>query len=154
MRLELDHVPGSRRLEQADGDGVERTAEVAAESGDAPLAPRLRIGVEHGRAGAAEITDEAVLLPLAGVEQPQHPPGKRRATDPAEVVPKGALALLADDRGAEVVAKAVIGLGDIGGVDRIERRRWWRRQRRHQEMPFASASRRALSTAACHAVSS
>lgn len=122
MRLELDHVPGSRRLEQADGDGVERTAEVAAESGYAPLAPRFRIGVEHGRAGAEEMVDEAVLLPFAGVEQPQRPPGKRRATDPAEVVPKGALALFADDRRAEVVAEAVIGLGEIAGADLIERR--------------------------------
>ena len=74
---------------------------------------RLRIGVENGGAGAAQVANETILLALAGLEQAQQPSRERGATDPAEVVPEGALALLADDRRAEVVAEAVIGLGEI-----------------------------------------
>jgi hypothetical protein len=44
-RLELENVPGLRRLEQADRDRVKRAAEVAAERIDAPLAPGRRVEV-------------------------------------------------------------------------------------------------------------
>src|SRR6266511_85287 len=98
MRLELHHMPGPRRLEKADGNRVERAAEVTTQRRDLPLPACLWIGVEHGGAGAAEVADEAFLLAFAGLEQAQHPPGKRRAGRPAEVVPKGARAVLADDR--------------------------------------------------------
>ena len=58
--LELDHVPGFRRFEQADGDGVERAAEVAAQRRDLPLPAGLRdrcrerwrrCGGDRGRGG-------------------------------------------------------------------------------------------------------
>ena len=78
--LELDHVPGFRRFEQ--GDGIERAAEVAAQRRDLPLAPRFRVGVENRRPRPPQVADQPVLLPLPGVEQPQHAAGQnaRRVT--------------------------------------------------------------------------
>ena len=87
--LELDHVPGFRRFEQADGDGIERAAEVAAQRRDLPLAAGLRIGVENRGPGPAQVADKAILLPLAGVEQPQHSAGECARGSPSGSRTKG-----------------------------------------------------------------
>ena len=105
MGLELDDVPGLRRLEQPEGDGVERAAEVPAMGLDAELPPGLGIDLQHRRAGGAQVADEARLLQLAGLEQAQDAARVPRRRRPAEVVPERPGAGLADERGAEVVAK-------------------------------------------------
>ena len=132
LRLELENVPGLRRLEQTDRDRIERAAEVAAERLDAPLAAGRRVEVQHRGAGAPQIAHEALLLALAGIEQAQHAPGPGGPGHPAEVEPERALALLADLRGPEVLPKAIAGLGLVRRVDGGERGRGPGRQRRHQ----------------------
>ena len=146
MGLELDHVPGLRRLDEAERDGIERAAEVAAVRLDPPLPAGLGIDLEHGRADAPQVAHEPRLLELAGLEEPQDAAGEARRRRPAEVVPERALAGLADLRGAEMRAEA-------GRRRRPRRRRRSRRasargfgQRGHQPRPRRPCARCATSS--------
>ena len=130
--LELQHVPGLRRLEEPERHAVERAAEVAAVRLDAPLPPGLGIDLEHRRADAAQVLHDPRLLELPGLEEPQHPAREARRRRPAEGVPERALAGPADLRSAEVRAEAGIGVRLVGGEDRLAGRRGRRRQLRHQ----------------------
>ena len=94
MGLELDHVPGLRRLLEPDGDRIERAAEVPAMGFDPPLPAGLGIDVQHGGAGGAQVAHEPGLLQLSGLEQTEDTAGELRPGDPAEVVPERASQLL------------------------------------------------------------
>ena len=151
MGLELDDVPGLRRLEQPEGDGVERAAEMPAMRLDAELPPGLGIDLQHRRAGGAQVADEPGLFQLAGLEQPQDAAGVPRGRRPAEVVPERTGAGLADQRGAEVVAETVALPGLVGGVDRGQGRRRGFGELGHQHASSRSSRARASASTAVQA---
>ena len=121
VRLELDDVPGLRRFQEAERHRVERAAEVAAVRLDPPLAAGLGIDLEHGRAGVPQVADQPRLLELARLEETQDAPRERGRRRPAEVVPERAVAGLADLRSAQMRAEAGLGVGLVGGEDRVPR---------------------------------
>ncbi len=116
-------MPGFRGLQQAEGDTVQRAAEMPAMGLDAELTPGFRIHLQDGRAGGAQVADHPVLFQLPGLEQAQQATGMARGRDPAEIIPERAGAGFANDGRAEVIAKAVALPGLIGGMDRRECRR-------------------------------
>src|SRR5262249_32353209 len=98
---------------------------------DLPLPARLRIEVEHGRPGCAQIPNESRLFQLTALEQAQNAAGKARRRGPAKIVPECPLAGFADQGRTEMLTKSVAAAGFVGGVDRRQRRRWRGRESGH-----------------------
>jgi hypothetical protein len=130
--LELQDVPGSGGFGDAEPDAIEAAAEVAAVRLHMPLPAGLGIEVEHRDADPAEVADQPLLLKPAGLEQAEHAAAMGAAGHPTEVVPERPVALPADDRGAEVLTKAVAGLRLVCRQDGFYRRASPRREGRHQ----------------------
>ena len=133
MRLELDNVPGPRRLAEADRDGIQRATEVATVGLDPPLAARSRDRPRGQSRRCPEVAAPSAPPPsdrsrtAAGCV-----PGSCAGVDPAEVVPERPLAGLADQRSAEMCAEAGIGVRLVGLKDRCAGRCRSRGQRDHQ----------------------
>ncbi|OSM07681.1 hypothetical protein MAIT1_04551 [Magnetofaba australis IT-1] len=139
--LELADVPSLRSLRNAQRHPIQAAAEVAAMGLHPPLASAVRIDVQDSDADAAQVGHQTLLFALAGLEQPQHPPGERRPGGPVEVQPQGALALLADERSTQVGAEPILGVRLVGGHDGLYRGRLRWRQLGHHRAPWVSRRR-------------
>ena len=131
-RLDLDHVLGLRRLEEAGADGVDLAAQPAAGEREALLLAR------DLDPGAPEIGEHTLLLDVAALEDPELAPGGRlRRRRPAQGQPDLAVAGRAQRRGADAVAlvgraRVGRGLGLAGAPDRVDGRLGGGREGDHQ----------------------
>ena len=123
VRLELQHMPGFRGLEQAERHAIQRAAEMPTMGLDADLASRFRIQLQNRRPGGTQVADHPVLFQLAGLKQAQQAARKACRCDPAEIIPESACAGFADDGRAEVIAEAITLPGFIRRINGRECRR-------------------------------